>query len=302
MKKGLTLFSSLILLLVSALAIAGVVIVAALLTIPDITQLEKCFTTTMFQVRLCPGSDKYVALKEVSPYMVHAVIAAEDGSFYQHKGFDWHEMEESLTANLRSGKIRRGGSTLTQQLAKNAFLTQDKSYWRKIKEAYLAYAIEQKFSKSFILEKYLNVVEFGPGLYGVKRASQHYFHKHPSDLNPLQSAYLAHLLPNPKVYSQGSRTGTLTPFSRKMVAIILKRMASFGKLSADGYQLAMLQVPNFPWTGLGRDAFSGAPSYALETSAPADGAMVAEPDSATDEEALEELLKELSHEDSTEEM
>jgi monofunctional biosynthetic peptidoglycan transglycosylase len=262
---------------------------ALLMSLPDIGQLEKCFTTSMFQVHLCPGSNNYVALKNISPYMLHAVIAAEDGSFYSHQGFDFHEMEESFNANLKSGKIQRGGSTLTQQLAKNAFLDKEKSYWRKAKEAYLAYSIEHRYSKSFILEKYLNVVEFGPNLYGVKPAAQHYFHKGPSELTPLESAYLAYLLPNPKVYSKSFAKGSLTPFGKKMVSIILMRMKSFGKLSEQAYEYATSQIDAFPWAGITLASFSDLPSYNLDTNV---SPSQIRDESPIDEEALEELLRE----------
>lgn len=240
----------------------------ALLTVPDVTVLERCFTTSMFQVKLCPGSDSYVNLKDVSPYMIHALIVAEDGSFYHHNGFDWKEIQESIEANLKNGAAKRGGSTLTQQLAKNVFLNQEKSLWRKAKEAYLAYSIENRYKKDFILEKYLNVVEFGPNLYGIKNAAQFYFKKTPNQLHPLEAAWLAHLLPNPKVYSQGYRKGALTPFSRKMVMIILKRMAAYGKLSPEGYARSEELLASFPWSGVSMASFSNAPSYSLETNVP----------------------------------
>jgi monofunctional biosynthetic peptidoglycan transglycosylase len=286
--KLVSLFGNFILLAVSTLALLALVLVVAIFSLPDVRQLEKCFTTSMFQVKVCPGSESYVRLKEISPYALHAVIVAEDGAFYTHQGFDWHEMEESFNANLRAGKFRRGGSTLTQQLAKNAFLDKEKSLWRKLKEAYLAMAIERRYPKDFILEKYLNMVEFGPNLYGIKAAAQLYFHKSPSALTPLEGAYLAHLLPNPKVYSRGFAAGKLTPFNRKMIATILRRMASFGKLSPEGYQLAVNELENFPWGGLSISSFQGVPTYSLEAKIP-DNFL---DDPIADEEALDEMLKE----------
>ncbi len=177
--QNLTLVGSLIVCAISGLILIGLAAVAALLTLPDVGGLDGCLTTTMYHVDLCPKSANYVKLKDISPYVIHAVIASEDGAFYEHKGFDWHEMKESMTANLTSGGFRRGGSTLTQQLAKNVYLGKEKAISRKLKEAYLASAIERRFDKNFILEKYLNVVEFGADLYGVKAAAQFYFHKAP---------------------------------------------------------------------------------------------------------------------------
>jgi monofunctional biosynthetic peptidoglycan transglycosylase len=283
-----SLFGSFFKMAVSGTILLAVILCGLLLTIPDVTMLERCFTTSMFQVKLCPGSENYIKLEGISPYVIHAVIVSEDGSFYSHKGFDWHEISESVSANLRSGKAARGGSTLTQQLAKNVFLSADKSVWRKVKEAYLANAIEKRYGKNFILEKYLNVVEFGPNLYGIKAAAQHYFQTDPLNLNPLQSAYLAHLLPNPKTYSQGFRKGALTPFSRKSVQTILKRMNSFGKLNDGSYERSVAHLGEFPWIALGYSSFSGAPSYSLETDVPMPQASDLEVDTPSVENSLEE--------------
>lgn len=281
-------FGSLIALIISTVTLILVVLAAVVLTLPDVHQLEKCFTTSMFKVYLCPQSDNYVRLQNISPYVLHAVIAAEDGAFYSHKGFDWNELKASFQTNLRSGGFRRGGSTLTQQLAKNAFLTQDKSLLRKIKEAYLANAIEHEFKKDFILEKYLNVVEFGPDIYGVKAAANHYFQKSPSALHPLEAAFLAFLLPNPKEYSKSFRNGQLTKFAHKMITIILKRMVAFGKLTPPAYQTAMASIDSFPWNGLTIGSFQGRPSHSLDaTISPGN-----EQDLTIDEESLEEIMRE----------
>lgn len=282
-----SLFGSFVKMGISGLLLFAVLICALLLTIPDVTSLERCFTTSMFKVKLCPGSANYVKLNDISSYVVHAVVASEDGAFYSHRGFDWHEISESVSANLRSGKASRGGSTLTQQLAKNVFLSADKSVWRKVKEAYLANAIEKRYGKDFILEKYLNVVEFGPNLFGVKAAAEHYFHRSPADLHPLQAAYLAHLLPNPKVYSQGFRKGALTPFSRKSIHIILRRMQAYRKLTDTSYERSLALMDQFPWTNIGISSFTGAPSYSLETDIP----MPKVGDLEVDENSVERALE-----------
>lgn len=281
-------FLALVVFFSSLAVLAGAGFLAAVMTLPDVSILERCITTTMYQVRLCPGGDNYAKLNDISPYVLHAVIAAEDGSFYVHKGFDWHEIRESMQANLESGAFRRGGSTLTQQLAKNVFLDKEKSLFRKIKEAYLANAIENRYDKNLILEKYLNVVEFGPDIYGIKPAANHYFHKAPSALNPLEAAWLAMLLPNPKKYSQSHRTGKLTPFARKMTGVILGRMKSFGKLSPAGYSVAMQSLDLFPWSQLGMSNF-GTGNYSLETNIPASELPRMEPSAGEDE--LENLME-----------
>lgn len=284
--RGGSIIANLLILLISGALLLTVVAGALLLTLPDVRMLEKCFTTSMFKVRVCPGTDNYVTLKNVSPYMIHALIAAEDGSFYSHKGFDWHEIQASL--DLRSGEVRRGASTLTQQLAKNAFLSKDKTLIRKLKEAYLAYSIENVYKKDFILEKYLNMVEFGPNLYGIKAAARTYFDKSPSELHPLEAVWLAHLLPNPKVYSQGFRKGELSDFSKKMVQIILKRMKAYRKLSEPAYDTAVAAIADFPWVGYSISSFEGIPSYSLDTDV---DAQVKE-ELEVDRDSLNQLLEE----------
>lgn len=286
MKRLISNVSSMVIFIASGFVLTLVLLVAGILTLPDVGVLEKCFTTSMYEVRLCADSKDYVSLKNISPYVLHAVIAAEDGAFYSHKGFDWAEMQASFETNLKRGHLARGGSTLTQQLAKNAFLSKEKSFWRKIKEAYLAHAIENRFKKDFILEKYLNVVELGPDMYGVKPAALKYFQKNPSELHPLEAAYLAFLLPNPKLYSQSSKKGTLTPFASKMIKIILKRMHQFGKLSPAAFNTAMAHLPEFPWRGLSIDSFDGRPSHDL------DAPNIPASDLNIDEETLEELIEE----------
>lgn len=286
MKQLISNVGNTVVFIASGFVLTLVFLVAGILTLPDVGVLEKCFTTTMYEVRLCADSKDYVPLKNISPYVLHAVIAAEDGAFYSHKGFDWHEMQASFETNLKRGRVARGGSTLTQQLAKNAFLGKEKSLWRKIKEAYLAHAIENRYKKDFILEKYLNVVELGSDIYGVKSAALKYFQKNPSELHPLEAAYLAFLLPNPKLYSQSFKKGALTPFAAKMIKVILKRMHQFGKLSNAAYNTAIANLQNFPWRGLSIDSFEGRPTYDLE--AP----HVPASDLNIDEETLEEIIEE----------
>lgn len=290
--RGASLIVNIFILLISVIALGAIGAAATLMTLPDVHQLSRCFTTEMYHVHVCPDSDTYVRLRDISPFMIHALIASEDTTFYSHKGFDWHEIQESVERDLRTGKVERGGSTLTQQLAKNAFLSKDKSLLRKLKEAYLANAIEHSYKKDFILEKYLNMVEFGKDLYGIKPAAAFYFHKSPAELDPLEAAYLAHLLPNPKVYSGGFRKGELTPFSRKMVGIILNRMKTFGKLTDSAYETAMANIGNFPWSNLSIGSFEGKPQFDdFETQGPPP-ATADKNDLNIDAESIKELLEE----------
>ncbi len=142
-----------------------------------------------------------VSINNISPYMAQAIIANEDSRFYDHIGIDPMGILRAVIVNLRAGSLVEGGSTLTQQLAKNMFLTQERTFTRKIKEALLAIIIERKFSKQEILQAYLNQVYFGEGAYGVETGAQVYFGKHASELNLAESALLAGLPRGPNIYS-----------------------------------------------------------------------------------------------------
>ena len=130
--------------------------------------------------------------------MRHAVIASEDIRFTQHEGFDLEAMQSALEANQAAGAIERGGSTLSQQLAKNLFLDGQRTLVRKLRELLLAIEMDRSLGKGRILELYLNVVEWGPGLYGVQEASERYFMRRASQLRPHEAAFLAAILPSPR--------------------------------------------------------------------------------------------------------
>lgn len=142
-----------------------------------------------------------VSINNMSPYVQQAIVANEDSRFYNHIGIDPLGLLRALWVDLRSGSLVEGGSTLTQQLAKNMFLTHERTFTRKIKEALLALIIERKFSKQEILQAYLNQVYFGEGAYGVEAAAQVYFGKHASELTLAESALLAGLPRGPNIYS-----------------------------------------------------------------------------------------------------
>lgn len=218
--------------------------------LPDVKSLKGCLTTTMFQVRLCPTDAGYTKLNGVADIFLKALIATEDAAFFNHKGFDWEEMKKSFAANMEQKRFARGGSTITQQLAKNVFLNADKTIVRKVQEAILASRIEDVLTKNSILERYVNVVEFGPKIYGIRKASEHYFFKSPVQLHLLEAAYLTHLLPNPKVYSRTFDKGQLTEFSRKRVLTIARALLFYGHINAQQMKAARLLVNRFPWHDL----------------------------------------------------
>ncbi len=139
----------------------------------------------------------YVPLKQISEAFLQGIISAEDGGFWKHDGFRWGSLQAALQANLKAGRVIYGGSTLTMQLVKNLYLSRERVLSRKIQELYLAWTLEQVLSKEDILELYANIVEFGPGMRGIAKASRAYFGKSPRDLSVAEAIYLASILPNP---------------------------------------------------------------------------------------------------------
>lgn len=215
------------------------------LQIPSASQIKGCLVTKMYQVHLCPGSKEYVPLSRISPFLQRAIVMSEDAAFWNHKGFDWDELQKSFELNWKTGSYARGGSTITQQLAKNLFLSKDKTITRKGIEALITMRLEEVLTKKEILERYLNVVEFGRNIYGIKAASFKYFGKPPSDLDAVESAFIAMLLPNPVKYSSSHQQKNLTAFARKRVQRILNDMVQTGKMTQEQYEAAVSRIELF---------------------------------------------------------
>ena len=175
-----------------------------------------------------------VPLDEVSPNLIHAIVAIEDQRFYGHGGFDLIRMASATLVNIRHGRKAQGGSTITQQLARQSFLSTDKSFRRKFQELILAARIEAMYSKPQILELYLNKVYFGDGLYGIEAASRGYFGKHASELSVSEAALLAGLLKSPSSYAP-----TVSP--ERAVArrnVVLQAMVDSGAINRTTWQSA----------------------------------------------------------------
>lgn len=145
---------------------------------------------------------QWVEYDRISPLLKQAVIAAEDANFTEHDGVDWDAIERAYLQNLKKGKVVRGGSTITMQLAKNLFLSNSRSYWRKAQELVITYMLEFAMSKERILELYLNVAEWGVGVFGCKAGAQHYYAIDVAKLSPSQSARMAAMLPQPRFYDR----------------------------------------------------------------------------------------------------
>jgi len=165
---------------------------------------------------------QWVPYSRISSHLKRAVIAAEDAKFLDHEGFDWDGIQKAFEKNVKRGQIVAGGSTVSQQLARNLFLSGERSWWRKAQEAAITLMIEALMGKRRILEIYLNVVEWGDGVYGAEAAARHYFTIPATALSEEQAAFLASILPRPRYYDRNRAT----PFIARKMETIRARMPS----------------------------------------------------------------------------
>ena len=165
----------------------------------------------------------WIPFSRISPYLVKAVLIAEDDKFWKHEGFDFEAIEKAVEKDIKQKKFKFGGSTISQQLAKNLYLSPSKNPARKIKEAILTWRIEKTLSKKRILELYLNVAEWGEGIFGIGAASFHYYGKPASELSPEEAARLASVLPNPRKYSPTGTSRYVANRSKIIYNIMVKR-------------------------------------------------------------------------------
>ena len=176
----------------------------------------------MVQIQSGPGTPNWAPRHVISKHMDTAVLICEDGRFYAHSGFDQEAIRNSIRENLKAGRFLRGASTISMQLAKNLYLPREKTISRKLQEAVLTMLLEQQLTKDEMMELYLNVIEFGPGIYGIGSAAAHYFNAAPHQLSLGQSLYLASVLPSPKRHYFGA-DGQVTPgwmgYLRKLMRI-----------------------------------------------------------------------------------
>jgi monofunctional biosynthetic peptidoglycan transglycosylase len=198
----------------------GMLALAWLITLPDVGRLARHnpTSTALMESRLAksvehgrpaPRQWTWVPLSRISPHLPRAVIAAEDASFFIHEGFDWEGIRDAALANLEAGEMKRGGSTITQQLAKNLYLSSERSLFRKAREALITRSLERHLTKERILELYLNVAEWGRGVYGAEAAARHHFGKSADALTADEAAWLAAILPSPQRYDPIRKTTVL---------------------------------------------------------------------------------------------
>ncbi len=162
----------------------------------------------------------WMPYERISLQLKRAVVAAEDAKFLDHEGFDWEAIQKAMTKNEQRGKVVAGASTISQQVAKNLFLSGERSWLRKGQEAIITWMMERTLSKRRILELYLNVAEWGEGVFGAEAAARYHFGASASALGPEQAAYLAAVLPSPRRYERAK----VTPYIAGRVDTILARM------------------------------------------------------------------------------
>lgn len=163
---------------------------------------------------------KWVDYKNISTNLKRAVMAAEDSRFLEHDGFDWDGIQKAYEKNLKKGKLVAGGSTISQQLAKNLFLSSSRTPWRKLQEAVITLMLETVMTKQRILEIYLNMIEWGNGVFGAEAAAKHYYGVKARHLSNYQAAKMAAMIPNPRYYDKRRSTRFLT----RKTATIQSRM------------------------------------------------------------------------------
>ena len=226
-------------------------IVTSLFLLPSVSTLNNPKKNMTIQVKdwhgkyhsflLGPKNRNWTPSARIPAEMKWAVILAEDANFYKHEGVDVKAIKQAIKHDLEKKSLARGASTITQQTAKNIFLSREKTISRKFKELYLALRMEQELTKGRIIELYLNVVELGPMVYGVGHASRYYFNKPAADMTPRECAFLAAMLPGPRVAYNPYRN--MAKVLRRS-DMILKLLKSKRVLSDEEYALAVATAPN----------------------------------------------------------
>jgi len=220
--------------LVVALFFPGFLSLLYFLLMPDLLKLKKenPKKTAPMEYREMASKEKrkryridqsWVPFSKISPYLIKAVLIAEDDKFWRHEGFDYEAIQKAVEKDLKAKKFRFGGSTITQQLARNLYLSPEKSLIRKISEAIITWRMEKVLSKKRILELYLNVAEWGEGIFGAEAASRHYYGKPSSELTPEEAARLASVLPNPRKYSPDGDQRYVINRSNLIYGIMIQR-------------------------------------------------------------------------------
>ena len=200
-----------------------------------------------------PSNDEFVPLDQISPYLIKSIMSTEDSAFYQHHGFITSEFRTALVNNLKAGRFVQGASSITMQMVKNVLLYREKTLARKLQELFLTWHVENTLTKDRILEIYLNVIEYGPGLYGIGPAAYHFFGKKPKDLSPTEVAFFSTILPSPKERYKQYCAGTLTRWTEGKIDRILQVMLKRDRLTQAEYDTAIATPLLFSKDGMESD-------------------------------------------------
>lgn len=184
----------------------------------------------------------WILNSEISKVGKWAIIVSEDWAFYDHSGLDLNQLEIVLRESIKEGRLVRGASTITQQVIKNSLLSNEKTIYRKVSEAYMSFVLEKIMTKEQILEIYLNIIHLGEDLYGIKNAAKFYFGKSAKNLNAREGAFLAMLLPSPVKYSISFKNKELTEFALNQIDEILIKLRQ-AKVISDAQRLKVLTTP-----------------------------------------------------------
>jgi hypothetical protein len=190
-------------------------------------------------IDVSPASPDFIALRAVPPLFVRTLLLSEDAGFYGHHGIDLHELPTALLTDWSRGGAARGASTITQQLAKNLFLSRDKQLGRKLQELAITFLLESALGKDRILEIYLNIIEWGPDLRGLRPAARSYFGREPSALTPAQMAFLVAIIPGPIKYQSSFAHGTPGPGLRSLIDELLTKLRSVDAIGEEEYRQAL---------------------------------------------------------------
>ncbi|HEY6178839.1 MAG TPA: biosynthetic peptidoglycan transglycosylase, partial [Kofleriaceae bacterium] len=198
------------------------------------------------RARVGKGEPGWTQLSQIPRHVAGAFVSAEDARFFDHAGFDLEQIGKSLEIDLREHRLVRGGSTISQQLVKNAFLSQRRSFDRKLQEAILTWRLEARLDKRQILERYLNIIELGPRVFGITAAAKHWFGESPRELSVRQAAFLAALTSEPSSMSRRvRRAGGLDADSAARVDVVLYAMRRDGVIDAGELDAARAAVLHF---------------------------------------------------------
>lgn len=206
---------------------------------------------SVFQMETGPGTTNWSYLEEISPFVFYAVMAHEDAGFISHRGFSVRHIRDALVRNLKEKRYAVGASTITMQLVKNLFLKREKTLARKVQEVLLTWWLERVLEKREVLELYLNIIEYGPGVYGIRNAARYYFGRTPAELSPAEAVYLSTILPNPKKYHVFYERKSVPPSWLELMQPILRRLGEKGWISTEAMEYGLAELRAFRFYGQG---------------------------------------------------